>query len=136
MSKIKDNSSEKSKKQTPTKLPSTNLSKLTNARIIQKHLIYVIGLSSTLANKDILCLDSPNFADSNCSILLFQMKLLVNDHRLQCYLLLVLRLRTLGGLSMLCMLSSLGRLDRVHCKLYSYLLLSLLGCRIDRNILS
>lgn len=36
------------------KINLQKLSKLANLRIIQKHLVYVIGLSSTLANKDIL----------------------------------------------------------------------------------
>ncbi len=30
-----------------------NVQKLSNLRIIQKHLVYVIGLSSTLANKEV-----------------------------------------------------------------------------------
>lgn len=30
------------------------LSKLVNVRIIQKHLVYVIGLSSNLANKEVI----------------------------------------------------------------------------------
>ena len=51
MSKFEDNKFYKLK---PKKAPSTiNLSKLQNARIIQKHLVYVIGLSSTLANKEV-----------------------------------------------------------------------------------
>ena len=55
MSKQVENSIEKAKKQviTKNKTPPHNLSKLTNARIIQKHLVYVIGLSSSLANKDV-----------------------------------------------------------------------------------
>jgi hypothetical protein len=55
MSKQVENSSEKAKKPavTKNKTPPPNLSKLTNARIIQKHLVYVIGLSSSLANKDV-----------------------------------------------------------------------------------
>lgn len=53
MSKPHDNSAEKSKLQNKTKTPPQNMSKLTNARIIQKHLVYVIGLSSSLANKEV-----------------------------------------------------------------------------------
>ncbi len=55
MSKQVENSSEKAKKPAvpKNKTPPPNLSKLTNARIIQKHLVYVIGLSSSLANKDV-----------------------------------------------------------------------------------
>lgn len=34
-------------------LQGQNISKLSNQRIIQKHLVYVIGLSSYLANKDV-----------------------------------------------------------------------------------
>lgn len=32
---------------------STNLNKLGNVRIIQKHLVYVIGLSANLASKEV-----------------------------------------------------------------------------------
>ncbi len=46
---------DKPKKNTPKKsLQNLNTTKLSNTRIIQKHLVYVIGLSSTLANKEIL----------------------------------------------------------------------------------
>jgi hypothetical protein len=31
-----------------------NMATLSNLRIIQKHLVYVIGLSSNLANKDVI----------------------------------------------------------------------------------
>lgn len=34
-------------------LQGQNINKLSNQRIIQKHLVYVIGLSSYLANKDV-----------------------------------------------------------------------------------
>lgn len=34
-------------------LAGMNIHKLSNMRIIQKHLVYVIGLSSNLANKDV-----------------------------------------------------------------------------------
>jgi hypothetical protein len=53
MSKQFENSSEKKASLLKSKTPPQNLSKLTNARIIQKHLVYVIGLSSNLANKDV-----------------------------------------------------------------------------------
>jgi len=45
------------KKAIPTKknvLAGMNISKLSNMRIIQKHLVYVIGLSSGIANKDVI----------------------------------------------------------------------------------
>lgn len=32
---------------------NASIGKLANLRIIQKHLVYVIGLSTTLANKDV-----------------------------------------------------------------------------------
>ena len=34
-------------------LQGLNINKLSNLRIIQKHLVYVIGLSATLANKEV-----------------------------------------------------------------------------------
>ena len=34
-------------------LAGMNINKLTNMRIIQKHLVYVIGLSSGIANKEV-----------------------------------------------------------------------------------
>jgi hypothetical protein len=39
---------------TKIKKPLQNITKLQNERIIQKKLIYVIGLSNNLANKDVL----------------------------------------------------------------------------------
>lgn len=44
----------KSSKRNP--LQGQNISKLANLRIIQKHLVYVIGLSSTLVNIDVIFL--------------------------------------------------------------------------------
>ena len=41
-------------KKGPNNLQGQNLSKLENVRVIQKYLVYVIGLSSTLANKDVI----------------------------------------------------------------------------------
>lgn len=52
-SKHIENSTEKAKKQLKTIAPPRNINKLINARIIQKHLVYVIGLSSSLANKEV-----------------------------------------------------------------------------------
>jgi hypothetical protein len=34
-------------------IPASSIPKLSNLRILQKHLVYVIGLSSSLANKDV-----------------------------------------------------------------------------------
>jgi hypothetical protein len=51
MSKTEDKN-----KKLPTKkvtIPASSISKLSNLRIIQKHLVYVIGLSSSLASKDV-----------------------------------------------------------------------------------
>jgi hypothetical protein len=51
MSKHEDSKFPKAK---PSKTISTNSSpKLSNVRIIQKNLVYVIGLSSNLANKEV-----------------------------------------------------------------------------------
>lgn len=44
------------KKAVPIKknvLAGMNINKLSNMRIIQKHLVYVIGLSSGIANKEV-----------------------------------------------------------------------------------
>ena len=52
---MKDDSKSKNKSaKKSSSLQGQNLSKLTNVRIIQKHLVYVIGLSSNLANKEVL----------------------------------------------------------------------------------
>jgi hypothetical protein len=59
MSKNDDNTDkQKSSKAKPANakknvLSGLNIHKLSNMRIIQKHLVYVIGLSSTLANKEV-----------------------------------------------------------------------------------
>jgi hypothetical protein len=51
MSKAED----KTKKLTTKKvtIPASSVQKLSNFRIIQKQLVYVIGLSSSLASKDV-----------------------------------------------------------------------------------
>ena len=54
MSKTLEDSPEKSKlKQLKTNKPPLNITKNQNLRIIQKKLVYVIGLSSSIANKDV-----------------------------------------------------------------------------------
>jgi CCR4-NOT transcription complex subunit 4 len=40
-------------------IPASSIPKLSNLRIIQKHLVYVIGLSSGLASKDVKCQFKP-----------------------------------------------------------------------------
>ena len=50
MLKNEDNEKKKSSK---AKKPPVNLNKYQNARIIQKYLVYVIGLSNELANKEV-----------------------------------------------------------------------------------
>jgi hypothetical protein len=53
MSKADD----KNKKSTTIKkvtIPAASVHKLSNLRIIQKHLVYVIGLSSSLASKEVM----------------------------------------------------------------------------------
>jgi hypothetical protein len=52
MSKNEDKTSVKSKVKKNV-LQGLNINKLSNSRIIQKHLVYVIGLSSTLATKEV-----------------------------------------------------------------------------------
>ncbi len=44
------NSKNKQVKSTSNKKPVINLAKLQNVRIIQKHLVYVIGLSSSISS--------------------------------------------------------------------------------------
>lgn len=57
MSKNDDTSMKSAtKKSVPLKknvLAGMNINKLSNMRIIQKHLVYVIGLSSGIANKEV-----------------------------------------------------------------------------------
>lgn len=57
MSKNEDTSLKSAiKKSVPGKknvLAGMNINKLSNMRIIQKHLVYVIGLSSGIANKEV-----------------------------------------------------------------------------------
>jgi hypothetical protein len=50
MSKIEENKHSSKHK---LKRPPMNLSKFSSARVIQKQLVYVIGLSSNLANKEV-----------------------------------------------------------------------------------
>jgi hypothetical protein len=50
MSKTEDKTKKLTKKVT---IPAASVAKLLNQRILQKHLVYVIGLSSSLANKDV-----------------------------------------------------------------------------------
>ena len=56
MSKVDENSEKLKKNKTVKKtvIPSSSIQKLSNLRIIQKHLVYVIGLSSSLSNKDVI----------------------------------------------------------------------------------
>jgi hypothetical protein len=49
----KDESDKNKKMSKKTVIPANSVQKLSNLRIIQKHLVYVIGLSSTLSNKDV-----------------------------------------------------------------------------------
>jgi len=56
MSKVEDSLKSSSKKSVPAKknvLAGMNINKLSNMRIIQKHLVYVIGLSSGIANREV-----------------------------------------------------------------------------------
>ena len=48
--KVKTKTSQQNKK---NPLAGMNINKLSNVRIIQKHLVYVIGLSASLANKEV-----------------------------------------------------------------------------------
>lgn len=52
MSKKDDGDKNKKTNKKPV-IPASSVQKLSNLRIIQKHLVYVIGLSSTLSNKDV-----------------------------------------------------------------------------------
>jgi len=47
------NSKNKQVKPNSIKKPIVNLSKLQNVRIIQKHLVYVIGLSSNISSEKV-----------------------------------------------------------------------------------
>ena len=47
------NSKNKQVKTKSDKKPAINLSKLANVRIIQKHLVYVIGLSSSISTEKV-----------------------------------------------------------------------------------
>jgi hypothetical protein len=49
----KDESDKNKKVVKKTVIPASSVQKLSNLRIIQKHLVYVIGLSATLSNKDV-----------------------------------------------------------------------------------
>lgn len=56
MSKNDDSLKTNAKKTVPAKknvLAGMNINKLSNMRIIQKHLVYVIGLSSGIANREV-----------------------------------------------------------------------------------
>lgn len=50
---MKDDPQSKNLSARKTFLNGQYLTKLVNVRIIQKHLVYVIGLSSNLANKEV-----------------------------------------------------------------------------------
>jgi hypothetical protein len=52
MSKNEDKSKQ-SKSAKKNVLQGMNITKLSNSRIIQKHLVYVIGLSSSIASKEV-----------------------------------------------------------------------------------
>ena len=56
MSKVDEISDKLKKNKTikKTVIPPSSIQKLSNIRIIQKHLVYVIGLSSSLSNKDVI----------------------------------------------------------------------------------
>ena len=58
MSKPEDKPKQKCSTTASKKNPllGMNTAKMSNMRIIQKHLVYVIGLSSTLANKEVTLL--------------------------------------------------------------------------------
>jgi hypothetical protein len=53
MSKTEDKSKTKQAAVKKNPLQGMNTAKMSNMRIIQKHLVYVIGLSSSLANKEV-----------------------------------------------------------------------------------
>ena len=56
MSKPEEDSPNKNKQKHPLRknpLQGLNINKLSNMRIIQKYLVYVIGLSSAIANKEV-----------------------------------------------------------------------------------
>lgn len=57
MSKNDDKSSKAKPAVKKNPLQGLNINKLSNLRIIQKHLVYVIGLSGTLANKEVINLN-------------------------------------------------------------------------------
>jgi hypothetical protein len=63
MSKPDDKSKIKSSLSSTKKniLQGMNTAKMSNMRIIQKYLVYVIGLSSTLANKEVIIIFIINF---------------------------------------------------------------------------
>jgi len=55
MSKTEDTTDKNSKqKNIRTKKPILNSSKLQNARVIQKHLVYVIGLSFNISSEKVI----------------------------------------------------------------------------------
>ena len=64
------NSKNKNSKLNPVKKPIVNLSKLANVRIIQKHLVYVIGLSSNISIEKVILISIINIHILN----LFQAK--------------------------------------------------------------
>jgi hypothetical protein len=53
MSKTDDKTNKTKTTAKKNPLQGMNIHKLSNMRIIQKHLVYVIGLSATLANKEV-----------------------------------------------------------------------------------
>jgi hypothetical protein len=53
MSKNEETNSKTKAKPAVVKKPPVNLSKLQNVRIIQKHLVYVIGLSSNISSEKV-----------------------------------------------------------------------------------
>jgi hypothetical protein len=65
MSKNEDKSNKLKQKKNP--LQGLNITKLSNSRIIQKHLVYVIGLSASLANKEVNILNPRFWENLNIS---------------------------------------------------------------------
>jgi len=71
MSKNDDKTSKTKTAVKKNPLQGLNINKLSNLRIIQKHLVYVIGLSGTLANKEVIFLYNKCFrfwANTNTSV--------------------------------------------------------------------
>jgi hypothetical protein len=68
MSKNEDKTNVKTKVIKKNVLQGLNINKLSNSRIIQKHLVYVIGLSSSLASKEVKNNNFRYLANTNTSV--------------------------------------------------------------------